>query len=238
MRETPRNIREEAAAVGAPTLIGYVYENLRRDIVSGIYAQGEKLRVEPIRAGYGVAASTMREALARLVSDGLVIALGQRGFRVAPMSRADLRDLTRLRILLESEAVVESMRRGDIAWEAGAVAAFHTLTRADERVSSGRPEDLTDWERHNQAFHHALAAACGSERLLALLETLYRQHERYRMWSLAAAAEATGGTPRDLHGEHEALLKAVLGRDAERARDLLAAHIRNTADALERRLTR
>lgn len=236
MPERRRSIREEATAVGATTLISYVYENLRRDIVSGRYAPGEKLRIEPIRAGYGVAASTMREALARLVSDGLVTAEGQRGFRVAPMSPPDLRDITRLRIILETEAVLESMRRGDLAWEAQLVAAFHTLTRAEAKIASGRTEDFVAWEVHNKEFHRALAAACESPRLLGMVKTLYRQHERYRLQSLANNAGGSAARGRDVHAEHAALLKAALDRDEDGMRRLLAEHIQNTANSVLDRL--
>ena len=237
--EAQRRIREEAAAVGAPTLTSFVFENLRRDIIAGIHAPGEKLRVEHIRAEFGVAASTMREALARLVSEGLVTAEGQRGFRVAPMSLADLRDITRLRLILETEALVESIRAGDVAWECQVVAAFHNITRAEERIGSMKAEDFSHWEECNKEFHRALGAACTSPRLQQLVEILYRQHERYRFHSMMRSTEDSGGTTRlrrNVHAEHEALMKAALDRDEDAARRILADHIQITADTFERRL--
>jgi len=100
------------------TLIERSYERLRDDIVEGRLKPGEKLRVEHLKARYQVGAGTLREAITRLVSDALVVAEGQRGFRVAPMALADLEDLTRLRLHIEIDALRQSIRHGDAAWRA------------------------------------------------------------------------------------------------------------------------
>lgn len=237
LAKSERNVREEAAAAGATTLISFVYENLRREIISGKYLPEEKLRVEYIRAEYNVAASTVREALARLVSEGLVTAEGQRGFRVAPMSVGDLRDITRLRLILETEAVVEAMRLGDVAWESGVVAAFHHLTRAEENLVPDDAQAMFRWEECNKEFHRAITAACPSVRLRGLVEILYRQHERYRMHALMKCTVGGAGPDRprsrNIHAEHEAMMKAVIGRDTDAARRIMEEHIQNTARAVE-----
>ena len=94
------------------TLIERAYEQLRDDIVDGHLPPDEKLRVEHLKARYGVSAGTLREAITRLVSDALVITEGQRGFRVAPIAVADLQDLTNLRVHIEIDALRQSMRQG------------------------------------------------------------------------------------------------------------------------------
>jgi Mn-dependent DtxR family transcriptional regulator len=78
---------------------------------------GTKLRIAEIAEEFGVSATPMREALSRLVSRGLVVAVGQRGFRVMPVSREDLADITRTRVALETAALRRSMRYGDGKWE-------------------------------------------------------------------------------------------------------------------------
>ena len=94
----------DAPASTSRTLIERAYEQLRDDIVDGHLAPDEKLRVEHLKARYGVSAGTLREAITRLVSDALVITEGQRGFRVAPIAVADLQDLTNLRVHIEIDA--------------------------------------------------------------------------------------------------------------------------------------
>lgn len=233
-RNMERDIRAEAAASGAPTLISFVYEDLRRQIITGAFQPGEKLRVEHIRPDYQVAASTVREALGRLAAEGLAIAEGQRGFRVAPMSLGDLRDLTRLRRLLETEAVLDAIAAGSLDWEAGIAAAFHLLDRAEAQVDRADPNSLARWEDANKAFHHALAAAA-SRRLQDMTMVLYRQHERYRFHAMTRCVGQPDARPgRDVHGEHRAIMAAVLARDPVAVRALVAGHIDRTAQTVER----
>lgn len=208
------------------TLVEAAYNKLRRDIIEGVHAPGEKLRVEHLKDHYQVGAGTLREALLLLVTDALVVAQGQRGFRVAPISIADFEDITRTRVLLETEAIRQSIRRGDEAWEANVVAAFHRLTRAEEklRVQEGPPEE---WERRNRSFHEALIAACPSRWILDFQQILYQQSERYRRLSLFKRP-----IPRDVHAEHLAIYEAALQRDAERAGRILGEHVLRTLDAV------
>ena len=88
---------------------------------------GEKLKIDTLQRDHGLSSSPLREALNRLVTEGLVHTDERRGFWAAPVSVADLRDVTRLRLMLDCEALEESMRHGDHAWEARIVSALHWL---------------------------------------------------------------------------------------------------------------
>lgn len=86
---------------GPTTLTTQVYGRLRGEIIGGQLKPNEKLRLAALRQRLGVGMSAIREALSRLAAEGLVIAEDQRGFRVSPVSREDLEDLTRVRIEIE-----------------------------------------------------------------------------------------------------------------------------------------
>lgn len=208
------------------TLVELAYRALRRDIIEGKLAPGEKLRVEHLKDNYGVGAGTLREALSLLISDALVVSQEQRGFRVAPVSLKDFDDITRTRVMLECEALRQSIAMGDEAWEADLVASFHRLARAEEkRIGS---DDRETWEERNRIFHETLIAACPSRWLKHFLAILYYQAERYRRLSLYLQP-----IPRDIHAEHEALLQAAINRDADKAAAILAEHIRMTFRSVE-----
>ena len=211
------------------TLVERAYLGLRHDVVCGKLAPGERLRVEHLKDQYEVGAGTLREALSLLVSDALVTAEGQRGFRVAPISLADLEDVTNTRVMLETEALRQSIRRGDARWEAALVASYHLLTQT-ESDPAGREPDL--WERRNKAFHEALNAGFDSTWSKYFLDILYRHAERYRNinWRLTAA-HASG---RDVHREHEDIFRAAIDRQEARAALALEAHVRLTHDIVKR----
>ncbi len=94
----PEGAAGDANSAASRTLIERAYEQLRDDIIEGQLMPDEKLRVEHLRTRYAVSAGTLREAITRLVSDALVVAEGQRGFRVAPIALEELEDVTRLRV--------------------------------------------------------------------------------------------------------------------------------------------
>jgi DNA-binding GntR family transcriptional regulator len=211
------------------TLVERAYLGLRHDVISGKLAPGERLRVEHLKDQYEVGAGTLREALSLLVSDALVSSEGQRGFRVAPISLADLEDLTNTRVMLETEALRQSIRRGDAQWEAALVQSYERLSQTEmDLAESG--SDL--WERRNKAFHEALIAGFGSAWSKYLLSILYRHAERYRniAWHLTAA-HSSG---RDVHREHEDIFHAAIARQDARAALALEAHIRLTHDVVKR----
>lgn len=211
------------------TLVEGAYKRLRRDIIEGTHAPGDKLRVEHLKERYDVGAGTLREALLMLVTDALVVAQGQRGFRVAPISLADFEDITRTRVLLETEALRQSIAAGGEEWEAAIVAAFHRLSRAEQRLADHEQGISEEWEMRNRAFHEALISASASRWIRHFQHILYQQSERYRRISLFRQPIA-----RDIHAEHQALFEASLARDATRATSILTEHLLRTLDAVRR----
>jgi DNA-binding GntR family transcriptional regulator len=216
----------ESGAASSRTLIERSYQRLRDDIVEGRLAPGEKLRVEHLKARYDVGAGTLREAITRLVSDALVVAEGQRGFRVAPMALADLEDLTRLRLHIEIDALRQSIRRGDAAWRAQLQQAFDELSAFEQPI---RPDLRPRWEQLNARFHEALIAACDSPWTLKVLRLLGRHSERYRRFTIGLAEEG-----RDVHAEHRQIFEMAMSGQEARAALALEVHIRSTPDQLAR----
>ena len=204
----------------AKTLIEYAYRRLKTNIIRGHLAPGEKLRIERLRKEYGVASSTLREALSLLVADSLVTAEGQQGFRVVPMSIEDFREICGLRKTMETMAIREAIANGDEDWEAGIVAAFHKLNLLDfKRLNSS--EALVDaYNERNHVFHEALVAACRSPWVRRFRSVLYDNARRYRHLSVAK-----GGIRPNIQDEHRAIMEAALARDVELACRLTEEHI-------------
>jgi len=205
------------------TVSEQAFQAIRLAVLSGEHAPESKLKVESLQARYGFSSSPLREALNRLVQEGLVKADERRGFRVAAMSPEDLDDITKMRLMLDIPALQESMLHGDDVWEANVVAAFHRLEKIEARLPQGPVVLDGQWSERHRAFHRALIAACPSQRQLNWSMSLFDQAERYRHF---AARSRTVAKKKD--AEHRALMKAVLRRDAETAGEMLADHIRST----------
>ena len=200
------------------------YERIRRDLLSGRHAPGERLKITDLATALDVSPGAVREALSRLVPEQLVVSRDQKGFVVAPLSVQDLEDLTDLRCEMEAIALRRSVALGDEGWEAAVLASAHRLRRS--RMMSEDGSLSAEWVERHAAFHAALVSACGNRRLLDLLSQLYQQSERYRGLSIYVEGE------RDIPAEHQALVDAALDRNAERLVELMYAHLRTTTSMI------
>src|SRR5882757_207062 len=111
------------------------YELLRNRILVGSLPAQTKLKMDALQRDHQISSSPLREALNRLVAENLVIADERRGFRVAPMTAADLVDLTAARVVIEPAALKASIKNGTDRWEARVVAAFHWLSLIEGKIS-------------------------------------------------------------------------------------------------------
>jgi DNA-binding GntR family transcriptional regulator len=213
MREAMLSREAEHDSIGEKA-----YRQIRTDIIFGRLAPGQKLRLDAIRQQYGVSISTLRELLSRLLAEGLVVAEGQRGFEVSPVSAANLREVAALRLLLEGHALEQSFAAGDVEWEGRVVAAHHKLALMEKRMVKGQRDDTEMWKHYDWEFHHALISACGSTALLELHAPVYDKYLRYQMVIGLYRGDIAAN-------EHQRLLACALKRDATTARDILAAHL-------------
>ena len=203
-----------------------LYDLLRGDILAGRHRPGQRLRYSELCDQYLASTGVLREALLRLAEQGLVVGEAQLGFRVVPLSRSDLAELTEARCELETLTLRLSMTQGDIAWESRLIAAHHQLARSVQ-VDPEDPDRLSDaWVAAHAEFHRALLDGCSNERLKAITSTLRASAELYRCWSVPLGREAG----RDVPAEHAAILEAAIARDIPLAVERLGGHIRRTTE--------
>lgn len=210
---------------GTDTLSERAAGLVQRDILAGDLAPGARLGIVDLVKRYDIGATPLREALSRLMSRGLIVGIGQRGFRVAEISRDDLLDITQMRTVIEMEALQRAMAHGGDDREAGMLSALHRMRRHIERTGDAFHEGTAEFDLLHKNFHTSLLAGCGSRRLLAAHADLYDQAYRYRRIMMRRLG---GGA--DFIAAHQRLADCVLARDTARAQAMLAAHLRATLD--------
>lgn len=204
---TPFPSRQEAVA-----------DALRVDILRGRLGAGTRLDIDEIAARHGVSRTPVRDALKQLEAEGLVQVLPYRGVEVTSLSDDDLRELFAIRIALERLAVAQAALRITGAELDG-------LRRVLQRMDRLRSRDRS-WVTLNIAFHDGIHAATRWPRLIEMIRIQRTNVERYVR---ARAAEL--GTSRQ-QAEHWALLEALARHDPEAAERVIAAHLRQTMEAL------
>ena len=175
--------------------------------------------------------SPVREALSRLSRENLVRQADHRGFTVAPLSKADLQDLTKARCAIDAMALRQSIEAGEAAWEENLLIAYHRLSRTPRFVAADTRMRSPAWEEAHKRFHAALVAGCGSRWLTEISGQLFEAAERYR--HLARLA----GKSRSRDNEHLPIVGAALAHKADLATELLTLHFQRTADLVETVLT-
>ena len=193
-----------------------VSNQLRAEIISGVFAPGSKVNLDHLREKYKVSLSPMREAISRLVAERLVEFEDKKGFRIMPIGMANLLEITRMRADLESLALKHAITIGTLDWESRVPAAIYRLNNS--------PADMV--EQNHAAFHAALIRGCAMPMLGDLCKMFANLHHRY--------ANVLGYTceGRDLPAEHSAIADAAIARDAELAPTLLSRHIERTGNDL------
>ena len=205
-----------------PTRAAWVDQLLRRAILSGELAPGEKLRAERLAEQWGVSATPLRESFQRLAGDGLVVIEPQRGARVAPIDSSLALNVYEMRLLLDPAALRASMLAvaadGD---EGHAARVAEALRRLEVRHRT-----LLAFHDAHRAFHLTLVERCPNPLLLQQVTSLLDQSQRYQ---LSTTPSALRGDP---HAEHRELARTVADGDVEAAVRTLTAHLRHTRDSI------
>ena len=188
------------------TYASMVTERLRDSIVDGSLVPGSQLSEAELATRFGVSRGPVREALQRLIQEGLVRAEPHRGVFVPVLTDADVRDIYLARMALESAAVhhIMASSKSDLAADA--------LDMHVDRMAEAEAAD--DWEavgRHDLDFHTALVAATGSERLQRMFSTVIS--ETRLCLGVLTSADARG----DLVDEHRQISAMVRTGHADKA---------------------
>jgi DNA-binding GntR family transcriptional regulator len=214
---------------GSQTLATSLAQRLRRSITEGDILPGEKLRLDTLRATFGVSLSPLREALSRLSAEGYVVMEDQRGYRVAPVSESNFLEVMALRAEIEPFGLREAIRQGDDRWEGEVVASLYRLTKIERTTRS--LESVAGWEAAHRAFHQQLLVGCGMPILMQFSSTLHDLGDRYRRLFLEHHP-----LDRDVGDEHARICNATLARDADLACGLLREHIERTGQIVLKEL--
>ena len=212
------------------TMASRLVDRLREAILAGELQPGAKINLDRTRARFQVSLSPLREALARLIADGLVEFEDNRGYRVAPVSLANLIEITQLRTEFECLALRNAITTGGLAWEGDVIRALHRLNRTIREAE--RPESFEQWEAAHSDFHLTLIAGCGMPQLLSFCRVLHNLNDRYRRIFLQ-----TWPGDRNVGAEHSEIAQGAVARDVDFACGRLRDHIQRTGTNLRNHLS-
>jgi DNA-binding GntR family transcriptional regulator len=204
-----------------PTTQEAVLDELRRLIRSGRLRPGERIVQEALADDLGTSRVPLREALKIMQAEGHVTYVAHHGYVVTELSIADLREIHRIRELIEPEAIhaaMATMTPADV----------QTIVALEEEVrAAAAGGDVAAMSQANRRFHQALVEPCGMPRLLWHIRLLWDATEVYRLMLYADDS----GRER-VESEHRRVVEAVVAGDAEAVVLQLAEHRTHAFDLL------
>lgn len=206
------------------TLSDRVFEVVREQILQGRLPKGEPIRQDALATELGISKIPLREALARLEQEGLLINHPNRGYYVQAMSRAQVDEIYALRLSIEPQAAAYAC---SVATEEDRELAKRAFAALDTAAHG----NLADVAVRNREFHIALVEPGRRPLTTQLVERLAVLAERY----VIAHLEPAGRDAR-AHIEHQALFNAWLERDKRQVEKLLKEHIQGTLKDLRAQL--
>lgn len=206
---------------GNTSLTQQAYLTLRKSILNWTMPPGTEVSEAGLSQKLEMSKTPVREALVQLRSEGFVETYPRRGYRVLPITVADMNELFEIRTLVEAEAAA-------LAAERATAEQFDELERrADAYYCIEESESLERFISSNREFHAAIAHATGNLRLYQL--TLAQIDALERFFYLGAIS-------RDLNPEtnadHHRIVEVLRRRDPAEARQVMRDHNRMTREGL------
>lgn len=198
---------------------------LRADILSTDLAPGAKLALHHLARQYGIGVTPLRDALGQLAGDGLVVMESQKGFRVAPVSAEDLRDICDTRLRVELMALDLAFDRADatpdsgLEWDRRMKQAHAAFIHIKARVGEDAPI-TAEWEVAHRELHMTLLSASASPTLMRICRQIHDRIHRYRRIALPTKSYMGG-----ISDDHLDISAAAYRRDRDRCKALLERHI-------------
>jgi DNA-binding GntR family transcriptional regulator len=203
-----------------------VFENIRKAIVSGTFAPGERLMEIQMADELGVSRTPVREAIRKLEMEGFVVMIPRRGTYVANLSIKDINDVYEIRISLDVLAAGLAAERIEPEEIEELQKLLLEITEANEAGDMDKIVQL------DTAFHDVLYKASRNDRLSNIINNLREQITGIRGTSMRYP-----GRMADTIEEHRALVDSIAARDPERAQNAARVHLENAEHTLLKALS-
>ncbi len=198
-----------------------VFNTLRRAIITGKFAPGERLMEISLANRLGVSRTPVREAIRKLELEGLVIMIPRKGAQVAKITEKSLRDVIEIRCVLEEFAA-------SLACERITEEGKEKLKEAHQQfVDAVQSRDILDIVEKDEKFHDAIFQATSNDKLITIINNLREQFYRYRMEYVRDIEQHSV-----LVTEHENLLHAIFNHDSETAKQIMRTHLKNQQEGV------
>ncbi|HLU00627.1 MAG TPA: GntR family transcriptional regulator [Burkholderiaceae bacterium] len=209
------------------TMAETVYLDIKQLLLAGLIPPGEKVTLRGLAQALGTSPMPVRDAVARLVTEGAFEAMPNRGFRVFKPKLAEFREIVKLRCCLEGFAAEEAV----VHLTDKEIKQIKAHARKFQRLANRRKVDTFAVVQANRELHFTLYEASAMPRLVSMIENVWTQIGS--LFSLSMNIERRGVAEWESFQHHERLIAALIARDGEGARDAVVNDILDASAHIE-----
>jgi DNA-binding GntR family transcriptional regulator len=204
-----------------------VYEAINALLMDSIIAPDARITIDTLAGQLGVSPTPVREALARLESDGLVVKRGLRGYFATPrLSLDEMRDLYDLRLLIEPWAAGKAAVRADADGKKRLSDELRTLPTAPRQPDYAHLKAMSN---HDMRFHELILELAGNE---FVRQSFARSHCHLHLFRLQYGKSATTMAASAAVQEHKTIAAAIRKQDGSGAQDAMRQHLESSRDRI------
>ena len=244
---TDRNIGLGFERIVRSALSDDTYDAIRGMLLTHAIAPGARIVIDTLAQGLGVSQTPIREALARLESDGLVVKQALKGYAATPLlTLTQVDDLFQFRLVVEPWSAERAAERADAD---GHAALVEELEAGEAATASGRPvgDAYQAMSAHDARFHELISGLAGSPLIAEAFARTHCHLHLYRLYQAGQAqiadADADSTAVSEIfklyyeptngflaYRQHHAIAAAITSGDGPAARELMREHLQSSRD--------
>jgi DNA-binding GntR family transcriptional regulator len=209
------------------TLVDVAYKALKKDIAEGILVPGQKVITRELHERYGISETPIKQALNRLITEGLVESIPRKGIKVRDIRWEEIEELWDIRLMIETYYARRIMENFDAAAREKFAANIADHTSIIENAA-----DLNDYFQNyylDQEFHQQYIKCSGNKRIARIYNNLGTHVYAYYIYGRQGKEETIAGVR-----EHEAIFAALAARDEAELKRCVELHIVNAKNKIDR----
>ena len=215
------------------SLVDVAYKALKKDITERVLPPGRKIIIRELLERYGISETPIKQALNRMISEGLVESIPRKGIKVRDVKWEEIEELLDIRLMIETYYLKQIMAnlRNDAEMQAKIAANLAEHTQIIETAA-----DLNDYFRNyylDQEFHQLFVKCSGNRKITQIYNNLGTHDYAHYIYQRQSREETLAGVR-----EHEAILRALTAGDEAELRNGIVTHIVNAKNKINRHLNR
>lgn len=210
-----------------PTLVESAYNNIKADIASSYLAPDEKINLKLLSSRYQVSETPIKQALNRLVSEGLVVTIPRKGMKVRRITAKEVEDSFDIRLMMDTffvDSIIDAVC-SDPALQSRMQEVIHKQIALIRQTTTAVDYDTV--YRLDYHFHELYISASRNEKALEVYQLLNPHVYSVYIYSRQSHERTLDGAL-----EHQAILDAILEKNEKKVRDNIYSHIENAKNSV------